>query len=178
MSGGYYEIHPNEEYGICRNLFDDDEQRTFSFRLNDPGPVESWPDLRWQLPGTDRPDIVWTIRSIRLVSPLVKQVFTDLAGPRDTIQWLPAALHDPTGTPHEYWVPHFPVHHDVLDETRTSIGPSGLPIRWVLARPKLHGLGVLVVPHLYDLYVIHERIGAALAEAGATGYTSKPARSV
>jgi hypothetical protein len=121
---------------------------------------------------------VWAARQVRLVSPLVKQIFTELAGSRDVIQWLPATVDDHDDTQHPYWVLHFPVHEDVLDETHTNFGPGGLPIRWVLARRKLEGLGVFIVPQLSMRYVIHERVGAALADAGATGYTSKRARSI
>ena len=66
-------------------------------------------------PSADRLDIVWTDRSVRLVSPLVRHVFSERAGPRDAIQWLPAEIVD-------------------------------------------------------------HCVGAALAEAAATGYTSDPAR--
>ena len=52
---------------------------------------------------------------MRLVSPLVRHVFSERAGPRDAIQWLPAEIVD-------------------------------------------------------------HCVGAALAEAAATGYTSDPAR--
>ena len=111
------------------------------------------------------------------MSPLVRRLFTNLAGARDAIQWIPAHVRDATGTSLPYWVPHFYVHQDVLHEGHTNYGPSGLPIRWVLDRRKLNGLGVFVVGGLSAHYVIHERIGRALAEAGATGYTSQRARS-
>lgn len=173
----YYEIAPNEEYGGAKNLFDSGQLREFKFRTKKPGKLSSWPDLRWELPGTDLPDVVWAARQVRLVSPLVRQVFIDLAGPRDAIQWIPSQVVDPAGTSYPYWVPHFHVHQDVLHEAYTNYGPSGLPIRWVLDRRKLDGLGVFVVPGLSAHYLIHERIGAALAEAGATGYTSERARS-
>jgi hypothetical protein len=178
MDDVYFEIAPNDEYGNANNLFDAQELRAFSFRLDDPDPLETWPDLRWQLPDNRCPDVVWALVAVRLVSPLVKEVFTDLAGPRDVIQWLPATAVDRDGREHPYWVPHFPVHEDVLDERHTNYGPGGLPIRWVLASRKLEGLGVFTIPRLSMRYVIHERIGAALAEAGATGYTSERARSV
>ena len=64
---------------------------------------------------------------------------------------------------------------DVLHE-RTSHGPGGLPIRWSLDREKLVGLGVFVIPGLSLHYLIPVRIGRALAEAQATGYTSQCAR--
>jgi hypothetical protein len=177
MTDAYYEIAPNEEYGVAKNMFDRSQLREFSFRLDKPGQVQTWPDMRWQLPSNDRPDVVWALRQVRLLSPLVRQVFTELAGPRDAIQWIPAQLLDRAGDVFEYWVPHFFVHQDVLHDRHTNYGPSGLPIRWVLDRQKLDGLGVFVVPGLSAHYLIHERVGRALAAAGATGYTSQRARS-
>lgn len=173
----YFEIAPNEEYGVAMSLIDKSELWTFKFRLKKPDELSAWPELRWQLPSSDRPDVVWALAQTRLVSPLVRRIFTDLAGARDRIQWIPAQLLDPTGAAYEYWVPHFHVHYDVLHEGHTQYGPSGLPIRWVLDRRKLDGLGVFVVPGLSAHYLVNERIGAALAEAGATGYTSERARS-
>ena len=178
MSARYFEVEANEEYGRAKSCMDVDELREFSFRMWEPAALTRWPALAWQLTHSDRPDVVWAARRVRLVSPLVRDIFTVHAGPRDAIQWIPAQLLDPTGASLEYWVPHFHVHHDVLHEGHTNYGPSGLPIRWVLDRRKLDGLGVFVVPGLSGHYLIHERVGRALAEAGATGYTSEAARMV
>ena len=78
-----------------------------------------------------------------------------------------------------YYVMHFPDWYDDLyDPATTTWGPSGLPIRWVLSRAKLHGHHVFTLPELSKIVIVTGDVLTALRKAGLTGIEATPARIV
>ncbi|WP_426561939.1 hypothetical protein ACPPVT_16000 [Angustibacter sp. McL0619] len=177
MSGGdFRELSVEFSSGTASAREDDDVVREFSYRLQfRDGLVEDPPQLSWQFDRADPPGVVWTDWAVRLVSPAVKQILSAHAGPRDVIQWMPAALTDASGREAEYWTPHFPVWHDVLHEELTEIGSSGLPMRWVLDRSKLDGLAVFIVPRMTSHVVVRQDVADLLSAARVGGYSEQRA---
>lgn len=150
---------------------------TVQHRLEAPGRLTDPPELTWAWQSSRHPptDMVFTVDGVRLISPLVRQIFDDHLGADDDIQWLPGTVVTPDGERLPHWVPHFPVHHDLLDAGRTSYGPSGLPIRYVLSADRLHGHGVTVIAGSSVTYVVSRPVADALRAAGATGIRITPA---
>lgn len=173
----YYVLNPKmNTFGLA----DTTRDNTFSYRLQfEAGPVENAPELTWQWTRPQPPpDWVATIDSVRLVSPVVRRVFDEHAGPADEFQWLPATVTTSTGESLPYWVLHFPTWFDVLDEAHSNWGPSGLPMRWVLSRAKLEDHHVVTVPRLIELVIVTEPVLDALQQAGVTGYVADRARII
>lgn len=168
--------------------------RDVTHRMSDEGVVHDFPTLKWSWQGAGDPvDMPFVIGSVRVVSPRVRTVFDGHLGPADELQWLPAVVADRDGDEHPYWVPHFPVHDDVLDLEHTTWGPSGLPVRYVYSASKLEGHAVTVysvrartvqvrdrtitlpseTPPL--IYVISAEVAEALRAADITGARITPA---
>src|SRR5690606_12263080 len=113
----------------------------FRYRLRKPGPITDPPELSWDwIAPFPFPDWVLTDDVIRVFSTRMAEVVRANLGPRDEVQWLEGTIVTPDGTAHRHEIPHFLSYPDVLDREATTWGPSGLPIRWVLSRPKLAGL--------------------------------------
>ncbi len=106
--------------------------------------MDTVPELRWYAEGGVALDWTMTINGMRVVSDRMKSILASQAGPRDEIQWLPVTVTTTDGADHPYWIPHFPVWHDVLDRENTTFGPSGSPIKYVLSLSKLDGLNVFI----------------------------------
>lgn len=116
-----------------------------SRRLSEPGRIDDTdvPTWRWLSTTRDPFDLVWTVDTVRLVSPRVRDVLEARLGPKDEVQWLPGVLRHGGGEPLTYWTPHFPVHHDVLDEELTERDPRlGTPGRYFYSPAKLAGHGM------------------------------------
>ncbi|GAA3614125.1 hypothetical protein GCM10022223_32960 [Kineosporia mesophila] len=151
----------------------------FVYRLMfEPGRIENVPALQYDAPDNVLPDWPAAVNGLRLVSPRCRQILQDQAGPNDDIQWLPVTVTTPDGQQHPYWAPHFPVWHDILDEEHTNIGPSGIPIRWVIATRKLEGHNIFTVPQVSRSTLMRASVLNAMKEAGITGYEAEPARQV
>jgi hypothetical protein len=116
-----------------------------SRRLSEPGRIDETdvPAWRW-LSTTRKPfDLIWTVDTVRLVSPRVRDVLESHLGPKDEVQWLPGTLRHGDGEGVTYWTPHFPVHHDVLDEEITERDSRhGTPGRYFYSPAKLAGHGM------------------------------------
>lgn len=102
--------------------------RRTSYRLDDEGHLDDAPQLGWTWASAEPvDDLVPTADGIRLVSPRVRDVFDAHLGPDDQIQWLPGTITRTDGTALRYWVPHFPVHHDLLNHEFSTFGPAACP---------------------------------------------------
>lgn len=172
----YYVLTSNDDFDLVRSPRDN----TFSYRLQfQPDPVENPPELTWHWKQPDPPpDWLGTIDSVRLLSPAVRQVFDEHAGPADDLQWLPATVTTATHPALPYWVLHFPIWCDLLDEEHTTWGPSGLPMRWVLSRAKLNDHIVFIVPRLSSIVIVTDHVLDALRQVGVTGYTAVRVRII
>jgi hypothetical protein len=134
------------------------------------GRIDELPDMRWEWVSPDPlDDLVNAYDGIRLVSPRVREIYDAMLGPDDEIQWLPGTVTHPDGTEHGYWVPHFPVHHDLLDHELSTFGPSGLPILEVYSAAKLAGHAVTAQPGRSLTTILSSDVADALAAAGVTG---------
>ncbi|MBW0254045.1 hypothetical protein [Cellulomonas sp. PS-H5] len=114
-------------------------------RLRGPGRIDGAGVPKWRWLSTTREpfDLVFTMDSVRLVSPRVRDVLDAHLGPKDEVQWLPGTLKHGEGKELTYWTPHFPVHHDVLDEELTERSPRhGTPGRYFYSPAKLAGHGM------------------------------------
>lgn len=172
----YYVLSPHiEVFGL---VYPPTHDSTFRYRLkSEEGPVVDPPVLTWARRKPGRPqEWAGTVDAIRLLSPLARHVLDEHAGPADDLQWLPATVTTLEGEALPYWVLHFPTWFDLLDEEYTNWGPSGLPMRWVLARAKLDGHAVFIVPQLSDIVIVTDRVLDALRESGVAGYIATPAR--
>lgn len=58
-----------------------------------------------------------------------------------------------------------------------GMGPSGLPIRWVLSRARLDGLQFFARVGSAGPFIAHHSLVEALDRAGITGITVRPART-
>lgn len=139
-------------------------------RLRAGGYIEEPPELGWSW-SSPKPvgDLVLTVDGIRLVSPRMREVFDAHLGPADEIQWLPATVTLADGTRSPSWVPHFPVHHNLLDREHSTFGPSGLPILYVLSRSKLAGHAVTVLPNHPLSTIVSTTVVDALTAIDAIG---------
>jgi hypothetical protein len=144
------------------------------------GPISDPPDLSWAWPlPAPAEDWVGTADMVRLVSPAVREVLDAHLGEADRIQWLDASVQMPDGASLPYFVMHFPESYDdVYDQTATTWGPSGLPVRWVLSRAKLRGHRVFTLPNLSQIVIVTGDVLAALRATGLTGIADTPARIV
>jgi hypothetical protein len=137
------------------------------------GRLNEIPELRWEWLSPDPlDDLVNALDGIRLVNPRVRDLYDAMLGPDDEIQWLPGTVSHPDGTEHRYWVPHFPVHHDLLDHELSTFGPSGLPIVGVFSADKLAGHAVTAQPRRSLTTILSSDVADALAQLGATGFAS------
>jgi hypothetical protein len=75
----------------------------------------------------------------------------------------------PDGSAHVYWVPHFPVHHDLLNHDLSTFGPSGLPIHYVFSASRLAGHAVTAQPRASLTTVLAIAVADALAAQAVTG---------
>ncbi|GEL96409.1 hypothetical protein [Cellulomonas composti] len=163
---------------------------SLSALLARPGRVELEEPLVWTWVNPDNPpgDVLTTIDSVRLVSPVVQQIFVEHLGPADEIQWIAAELELPDGTRLPQWVPHFPVLHDLLSDEGTDWAGNGVPMRYAYSRAKLtghhvsvystravtlevRGIGPISIPAATasDTYVVSAAVVDAMREADVTG---------
>src|SRR3954463_10289092 len=95
VSDKYWVIAPNEEYGVAEVPAEDRPGlRSLSFRLKKPGELQEPIGVRFRSALEEPPDVAWGLRDLRLASPRLREIFTELAGPRDAIQWLGVELED------------------------------------------------------------------------------------
>ncbi|WP_456786625.1 hypothetical protein [Cellulomonas sp. P5_C5] len=141
-----------------------------SYLLDDGGHLDEVPQLEWTWASPERvDDLVTTADAIRLVSPRMREIFDAHLGPDDEIQWLPGTVTRSDGTTLAYWVPHFPVHHDLLNREHSTFGPSGLPIVYVLSRAKLAGHAITALPGNPLTTVISATVADALIALDVVG---------
>ncbi len=176
MSMQFWEILPAPKPGMASGAhpFAD------SFVLMDPGRIVTSPTFGWTWPAdaAEVPDWVFANDITLPLSERARAVLDEHLGPRDQIQWIPGPLELPTGETLRLWVPHFPDTPDILDAEHSTIGPSGLPIRWVLSQQKMAGHAV-VQPYRGTHYVVVSHVVLdAMRAAGLTGFTAKRARMV
>ncbi len=174
----YFDLSPTMT-GDAKRLAFVGAHRGLLFRevMRRPGPVEDPPTLSWTWALAERlPDWVPTVDSLPAFSPRMADVVRDHLGPRDQIQWLNGVVinSDAQHLPQE--IPHFLDYPDLYDEDATTWGPSGLPIRWVLSRPKLHGLRFFARYGSSGSILVDTTMLRALQSAGLTGFTTRPAR--
>lgn len=140
-------------------------------RLTRPGIVTEIPDLKWSWLNREHSfgDIVATVDGVRLVSPKVREILDAHQAAADVIQWIPGVVIDANGAEHPHWVPHFPQHVDLLDRERSTFGPNGLPIRYVLSAAKLAPHAVTMLSAMSFTLVLAGRVVVQLQEAGCKG---------
>jgi len=144
--------------------------RATTRRLRAPGLLNETPNLEWSWGSPEQVgDLVMTADGIRLVSSRVRDVFDTHLGADDEIQWLPGIITRSDGTVMTHWVPHFPVHHDLLNRELSTFGPSGLPILYVLSEVKLARHAVTALPGNPLTTIIAAPVADALVDLGATG---------
>ncbi len=141
----------------------------------DPVPELSW---RWDAP-FPLDDLVPTTDSVRVMSPRMAGVVRSVASEADLarVQWLQGTVVTADEVEHPVEVPHFLEYPDVYDEAATDWGPSGLPIRWVLSRPKVEGLQFFARTRSSGSFLVSEQLRDALVEAGITGMDIRRARA-
>lgn len=175
----FYVLTPSQSKKLAGTAIDVDWQFVAGLPSRQ-GPISDPPALSWAwpLPGPAE-DWVGTADMVRLVSPAVREVLDAHLGEADRIQWLDASVQMPDGVSLPYFVMHFPEWHgDLYDQTATTWGPSGLPIRWVLSRAKLRGHRVFTLPNLSQIVIVTRDVLDALRAAGLTGIADTPARTV
>lgn len=156
--------------GVPDHVADPVHSSDLRYTLRRGGLLDEVPEFRWTWSSPDPVnDLVRTADVVRLVSPRVRELYEALLGPEDQIQWLPGTVHHPDGTDHQYWVVHFPVHHDLLDRDRSTFGPSGLPIHYVFSQAKLAGHAITAQPRRAATTIVSTTVADALHEMGATG---------
>lgn len=173
----YYELSPTVT-GDARNAARrGGHPYDFRYVMRDPGRIQDPPELSWTwIAPFAFPDWVLTVDTIRVFSPRMAEIVRAHLGPRDQIQWLTGTVTTPDGTAHPHQIPHFLDYPDIYDQDATDWGPSGLPIRWVLSRPKLDGLHFFARPGAAGPFLAHHTLHHALQAAGITGITANPAR--
>jgi hypothetical protein len=140
------------------------------YRLKEAGHLDDPPNLEWTWASPEPvDDLVPTADAIRLVSPRMREVFDAHLGPDDEIQWLPGKVTLADGTALPYCVPHFPVHHDLLNHELSTFGPSGLPILAVFSHAKLAGHAVSAQPNRSLTIVISATVSDALIALDLVG---------
>ena len=146
-------------------------------RFHDPSPIRDAPAISWSW---DAPasldDFCPTTTPGRVFSPRMAELVRAHLGPRDRVEWLPASVLTPDGVAHPYEVPHFLHYPDMYDDEATEWGPSGLPIRWVLSRPKLAGLHFFARPRAAGPVIVDEALLTAMQDAGLTGLDIRTVR--
>lgn len=140
----YFELVPDETGDALNSAVGVTVPSRFYLRLAREGLIELDAPLRWLWRNPDRtpPDFVRTVDVVRLVSEQVKEIYEAHLGAADAVQWLPAILELPDGSEAAHWVPHFPIHHDVLSDRGTTWGVNGVPMRYAYSRAKLEGHAV------------------------------------
>lgn len=173
----YYELSPTHSVDARNAARAGDHPHGFRYLMRDAGFIADVPELSWTwVAPFPFPDWVLTNDTIRVFSPRMADVVRAHLGPRDRVQWLHGTVITPDGQAHSHEVPHFPEHPDIYDMEATTWGPSGLPIRWVLARHKLDGLHFFARERSAGPVIAHHSLVDALQRAGITGITAKPAR--
>ena len=169
----YFEATWLPEQGIARYR----HERTLRYRFNKRGPLDPEPILSWDWQDEVRQpgDFVCTVDVVRLVSPLVREIFDGLKTEHDDIQWIPGTLALPSGEELEYWVPHFPSPDDILDMEHTNFGPSGLPIRYVFSYARLVPHAITKSASSSSTVVLSEPVVNALRAAGTRNIMYMPA---
>jgi hypothetical protein len=144
--------------------------RSATTRLYASGHIDEPPTLEWAWASADEiGDLALTSDGTRLVSPRVREVFETHLGPEDEIQWIPGTVTRADATAQALWVPHFPVHHELLNRDLSTFGPSGLPILYVLSEAKLAGHAVTSQPGPSLTTIISVQVADALLALRATG---------
>lgn len=144
--------------------------RDLIYALYDGGHLDEPPVLGWRWESSDPvDDLVFTTDGVRLVSPRVREIYDARLGPDDEIQWLRGVVTHPDEGDLGYWVPHFPVHYDLLDHDLSSFGPSGLPMQYVFSAAKLAGHAVTAQPRRSLTTILSRAVVDALAAEGVTG---------
>lgn len=173
----YYDLSPNHSADARVAARRRAHSYAFSYVLEDRGPIADPPELSWDwVAPFPFPDWVLANDTIRVFSPRMAEVVRANLGPRDEVQWLEGTVVTPDGTTHRHEIPHFLSYPDVLDQEATTWGPSGLPIRWVLSRPKLAGLRFFAREGAAGPVIVDDTMLTALQAAGLTGFTATPAR--
>jgi len=192
----WYELSADAADDASLGAEPDDHDLELMRRLRQTGRIEDAgvPAWRW-LSTTRLPfDLVFTFDAVRLVSPRVRDILDSHLGPKDEVQWLPGTLKHGEGEELTYWTPHFPVHHDVLDEELTDRDPRlGTPGRYFYSPAKLAGHAMTSwhtpardieaygrVVHMpsrtaADTLVVSAAIARDLRAAGVTGARLSPA---
>lgn len=173
----YYELSPTVT-GDARNAASRrSHTHEFRYAMRKPERIDDPPELSWtwEAPFAS-PDWVLTNDTIRVFSPRMTDIVRAHLGPRDQVQWLEGVVIGPDGIPRHHEVPHFLTYPDIYDMDATDWGPSGLPIRWYLSRPKLDGLHFFARSRSAGPFLAHYTLHDALRDAGITGITAVPAR--
>jgi hypothetical protein len=167
----YYEVSWRDSGDGTRVARPIDHDRSVARRLLLPGFVKPEPDLTWTWQNAEhRPDdIAAAVDGVRLVSPLVRQIFDEHRTPNDIIQWIPGTVIDSSGIRLPYWVPHFPVHEDLIDAAHTTFGPGEVPIRYSLSLKKLAPHAVTIISGRPLGFVLSQPVVDALRAADAKG---------
>ena len=192
----WYELSADASADASLAAEPDGHDLELSRRLSESGWIDDAVVRAWRWLSTTRPpfDLVFTVDAVRLVSPRVRDVLESHLGPKDEVQWLPGTLRHGDGEGLTYWTPHFPVHHDVLDEEITERDPRlGTPGRYFYSPAKLAGHGMTTwhtpardveaygrVVHLasrsaVDTFVVNAAIARDLRAADVTGARLTPA---
>lgn len=153
------------------------DSRVFRQRSRAPGVIEHPPALSWSW-SAPAPLMDWvpTVDSVRAFSPRMADLIRRHLGPRDRVQWLPGTVITADGVDHPYEVPHFPEYPDMYDDEATELGPSGLPIRWVLSRSKLEGLHFFARPRAAGPVLVVDTLLDAMQAAMLTGLDIRAVR--
>lgn len=172
----YYELGPTHSMDARNAARRRSHPHEFRYTMRKPGPIEDPPELSWTWEAPfPLPDWVLTNDTVRVFSPRMADIVRVHLGPRDQIQWLKGTVITADGIAFEHEVPHFLAYPDIYDIEATDWGPSGLPIRWVLSRPKLDGLHFFARARNAGPFLVHHVLHDALRDAGITGITATPA---
>lgn len=165
----YVEIHATDWSDADRVAMCVHPRRT-SYRLDAEGLLNDLPKLEWTWASPEPvDDLVPTADGMRLVSPRMREVFDAHLGPDDEIQWFPGKVFLADGATLPYCVPHFPVHHDLLNNELSTFGPSGLPILEVFSHAKLAGHAVTAQPNRSLTIVVSATVADSLIALDLVG---------
>lgn len=139
--------------------------------LYEPRPVTDWTSVDFTVTSGRLCDYQPNdVPGCRLMSERLRSVLENSRTEADSLQWLPATVTDPDGTPCSYWILHFPVEQETLNKERTLYVPGTDQImRPCFDRELTKAHQVFSYPYAALAVVVSSRVKEAITQAHCVG---------
>jgi len=141
------------------------------FILLDSGtPVSEWEGLHFTMKGGTFSDYLANNHAARLCSAKMRKILDHMKSEIDELQWLPVIVENENGEQRQYFILHFPITYDVLNEKESIFGAYNSIIKPVISQSKAHGHNIFTFHGAAQLsFRISEPVKVEIQKEKCTG---------